>query len=394
MSACPETVDMAVADDASWSLIDAASDRMLSRMTATDIREATPEVFTELMCDICSCPAMVFDGARSCYMCLDCGYTSESVLNDGPEWNMYDDERGEGSRCTMIYNAFLPNMSMATTIVSKTFSKIGMMHRWGQIPYRERSLAEVINFIDYHCRNTKLTRAVVDNARILYIKLRDYRHADGKAVIFRGAKRKHIIAACVYFGAKMQDAPVSPKRVADIFNMDVHSVTKGCREFLEYMKDRIILLRIKDAHAHDYIQPFAARLGFDDSVMLCAKSVFRNTNALDVATNHKPPSIAAASVLMACRRHDISPDKKRIASLFEISDVTLMKTFKEIEHHAMILCDESRTLAVLTKIEAHLLEGFEARAEAPADDSDVVRVHRADGVRADVRVRGKKKRDA
>lgn len=52
------------------------------------------------------------------------------------------------------------------------------------MPYKERSLANVLNDIDQKCKKFNVLKAVTDTAKILYRNIKD------KNIIFRGINKK------------------------------------------------------------------------------------------------------------------------------------------------------------------------------------------------------------
>ena len=53
--------------------------------------------------------------------------------------------------------------------------------------------------------------------------------------ISRGSNRIGIIAACVYFACKSYNVPRSSKEIADIFDINITVMTKGCKNFTNIM---------------------------------------------------------------------------------------------------------------------------------------------------------------
>ena len=82
-----------------------------------------------------------------------------------------------------------------------------MLHNWGQMPYKERSLSSVLIDIDSKCKKYNITKAVIDYSKILYRNIREGVHTSGKSkgknIIIRGINRRKIIAACVFYGANL-----------------------------------------------------------------------------------------------------------------------------------------------------------------------------------------------
>ena len=67
---------------------------------------------------------------------------------------MYEDGKGEGSmRCGAATNFFLPKSSLGTTISGKK-SVLKMLQNWNQMPYKERSLSEVLQHLEKSLNST------------------------------------------------------------------------------------------------------------------------------------------------------------------------------------------------------------------------------------------------
>jgi transcription initiation factor TFIIB len=298
-------------------------------------------------CAGCKSVDLIFTSSRGSYVCEHCGLESQEILDEGPEWNNYEDGKVDSGRCGAPINAFFPKSSLGTTINAPGYSKVKMLRNWGQVPYRERSLAEVLNDIDSKCKKYKITKAVIDNAKILYKNIRETKHKNGankgKNVIIRGINRKQIIAACFYFGAILQKYPRSTKEVADIFNLELKQVSKGCRRFLEIMKDNFIVFDIKPSHGTDFIERFGSKIKLTKDTIQLAKQISENTTKLDIASDHQATSVAAASILLAANILEQNINKKLISEVFKISDVTITKTYKKIYPFQKVVISDEKT---------------------------------------------------
>lgn len=327
-------------------------------------------------CSECNSNNIVFTSSRGSYVCGNCGLESQEFLDDGPEWNNYDDGKGDSARCGAPSSAFFPKSSLGTVINTPGYSKVKMLRNWGQVPYRERSLAEVLNDIDSKCKKYKITKAVIDNAKILYKNVRETKHKDGnnkgKNVIIRGINRKQIIAACFYFGATLQKSPRSTKEVADVFNLSLKQVSKGCRRFLEIMKDNFIVFDIKPSHGTDFIERFGSKLKLSKESVELAKTIAHNTTKLDIASDHQATSIAAASILFASNILNQNINKKLVSEIFKISDVTIIKTYKKIyPFHQFVISDE-KTTKLCHKMNLKLMtENIEEISDNESESSDL-----------------------
>ena len=305
-------------------------------------------------CSSCKSFNLVFTSSRGSYVCGNCGLESQEILDDGPEWSNYEEGKADSGRCGAPSNAFFPKSSLGTTINAPGYSKVKMLRNWGQVPYRERSLADVLNDIDSKCKKYKITKAVIDNAKILYKNVRETKHKDGvskgKNVIIRGINRKQIIAACFYFGATLQKSPRSTKEVADIFDLGLKQISKGCRRFLEIMKDNFIVFDIKPPHGFDFIERFGSKLKLNKETIELAKTIANNTTRLDIASDHQATSIAAACLLFASNILEQNINKKLVSEIFKISDVTITKTYKKILPYQQFIISDEKTNKLCHKI--------------------------------------------
>lgn len=333
-------------------------------------------------CSMCKSNNLIYTSGRGSYVCGDCGTEGEEILDESPEWNNYEDGKMENGRCGAPINAFFPKSSLGTTINTPGYSKVKMLRNWGQVPYRERSLGEVLNDIDNKCKKYKITKAVIDNAKILYKNIRETKHESGinkgKNVIIRGINRKQIIAACFYFGAILQKSPRSTKEVADIFDLELKKVTKGCRKFLEIMKDNFIVFDIKPSHGSDFIERFGSKIKLSRETINIAKTISDNTTKLDIASDHQATSLAAASILLATNILEQNVSKKTISDVFKISDVTITKTYKKIYPYQKIVISDELTNKICYKMNMKsMTDGFNNDFK---DESESINEHDSDNI--------------
>lgn len=345
----PDQLDN-ISDEKLWNILDTFSN---------DRSEQKHDTISEQTCYVCKSMNLIFTSGRGSYVCTECGAENRELLDESPEWSNYEDGKAENDRCGAPINAFFPKSSLGTTINAPGYSKVKMLRNWGQVPYKEHSLGEILNDIDNKCKKYKITKAVIDNAKILYKNIRETKHNSGinkgKNIIIRGFNRKQIIAACFYFGAILQKSPRSTKEVADIFNLELKQITKGCRKFLVIMKDNFIVFDIKPSHGSDFIERFGSKIKLSKNTIHTAKTIAENTTKLDIASDHQATSIAAASMLLAANILEEDITKKAISEAFDISDVTIMKTYKKIYPYQQIVISDELTNRICHKINLKFL---------------------------------------
>ena len=125
------------------------------------------------------------------------------------------------------------------------------------MPYKEKY--KVFNTIAEKCDKHNINTKIVGEAKSLYNSISEIK-------ISRGSNRDGIIAACVYFACKECKVPRASKEIAEIFDIDITIMTKGCKSFQEIMnlnkknKKRIVN---KSINPKDFIDRFCDKLNID-----------------------------------------------------------------------------------------------------------------------------------
>ena len=168
-------------------------------------------------------------------------------------------------------------------------------------------------------------------------------------MIMRCINRRSMIAACVFFACKLQKEPRSPKEIADIYDLEIKHVNKGCRKFLDYIDITTIFSEIKSSQASDFIERFAKKLNIEKQYIDKVNDISMNINKLGLASTHEPPSVAAGCILLVGTMYNVEISKKQISEIFGISDVTISKTYRKIYPYHKIIMNNEITNLILEK---------------------------------------------
>lgn len=305
-------------------------------------------------CSSCKSDKLVVDNLKGYLVCQDCAVINQEFLDENPEFAKEDENNGNNSsRYGCPSNYFFPKSALGTKIASKGYSKISALQRQGQMPYREKSLLEVLERIQTKCKKYNITQSIIDSAKILYKKVSDSKHIRGKRkgknMIMRCINRRSMIAACVFYACKMQREPRSPKEIADIYELELKHVHRGCRRILDYVDLNSTFYQIRSSQSVDFIERLAKRLDMDRKYIDIAKDVCNNIHKLDIASTHEPPSVAAGCILLVVNTYNLSLTKKEISEIFDISDVTISKTYRKIYPYYKIIMNNKVTELILQK---------------------------------------------
>ena len=264
-------------------------------------------------------------------ICKDCGLVNSELYDEIPEFN--NDIEGS-SRYGCPSNYFYPKSALGTKIRARGFSKLSNLQKQGQMPYREKSLLETLTKIQKKCKQYNISQTVIDSAKILYKKVTDCKHTKGKRIgknrIMRCINLRSMIAACLFHACKLQGEPRSPKEIADIYDLEIKNVNKGCRKFLFFFDIESLNTEFNSSRSFDFIDRFASKLNLSEEYIQIAKDISTNIHKLDIASTHEPPSVAAGCILMVSVVYRLDITKKQISEVFKISDVTISKTYRRI----------------------------------------------------------------
>ena len=246
------------------------------------------------------------------------------------------------------------------------------------MPYKERSLLDVLQYIDKKCKKFKIPTSIIENSKILFKRINDSKHQNGvnigKNIIIRGLNRRSLIAACVFHGALKQNMPRSPKEIAEIFGIEEKQVTKGCRKLRDLLPTDTILCELKSSQSYDFIsrKEYSKKLNLSDKHLEVAKKISINIKKIGIATDHQPPSVAAGSILLLSELLNLNIDKKLISETFKISVVTIMKTYRKIYKYRKIVISDNNTNKLINIMKNNKLKkaNLESKKVEVIDDTD------------------------
>jgi hypothetical protein len=330
--------------------LDLSEDEIDNLLYGLDLNKKQDPHEVENLCISCKSNKLVIDNAKGYLVCQDCAVINEEFLDKNHEFS--GDVNGT-SRYGCPSNYFFPKSALGTKISSKGFNRLSAIQRQGQMPYKEKSLMEVLERIQSKCKKYNITQSIIDTSKILYKKVSECKHTKGKRkgknMIMRCINRRSMIAACVFHACKLQKEPRSPKEIADIYDLEIKHVNKGCRKFLDYIDITTIFSEIKSSQASDFIERFAKKLNIDKQYIDKSKDISMNINKLGLASTHEPPSVAAGCILLVGTMYHVEISKKQISEIFGISDVTISKTYRKIYPYHKIIMNNDITNLILEK---------------------------------------------
>jgi transcription initiation factor TFIIIB Brf1 subunit/transcription initiation factor TFIIB len=308
-------------------------------------------------CDNCNTiDFIVNDLTQGIAVCTGCGNIMNDIIDKNPEWKTYDNNgKNTVGRCSMPTNHFLPQSSLGTSIACSSRSKIKTLHGWSAMPYKERSLYNVLKEIQHRCRSANILKCIEDDAKILYKNISECTHLKGdnkgKSIIIRGKNRRSLIAACVFFACKRKGHTRSPWEIAGIFDLKETDITKGCKTFLKLIKIRRMAYDFNSSTPEHFVTRFCKILRMQKEYILQTVKIIKNIQKLNIASVHTPLSIATGCILLVVNINGIQITKKMMANKFGVSEVTINKAYRELEQYKKIIIDDELTDKLAKAIE-------------------------------------------
>jgi transcription initiation factor TFIIIB Brf1 subunit/transcription initiation factor TFIIB len=300
-------------------------------------------------CISCGSNKLILDNTKGYKVCEDCSVVNEEYFEKNQEFSNEPTSAHYG--CPT--NPFFPKSALGTKINSSHYNRLSALQRQCQMPYREKSLLEVLERIQEKCKKYFISQTIIDSAKIYYKRISDSKHTKGKRknknIIMRCINRRSMIAACLFYACKSQKELRSPKEIADIYDLEIKHVNRGCRKFTEILPLSTIFVEVKNSESLDFIERFAKILNIDNEYITIAKSISINIHKLDIASTHEPPSVAAGCLLLVSNIYHLNLNKKEISEIFGISDVTISKTYRKIYPFHKIITNNQVTDMIIQR---------------------------------------------
>lgn len=312
-----------------WDLFNDFDEIKLS--TQKECKNTTKDCYNK--CYNKECNSLNISLHDNTYICDDCNTLQDKFIDTQAEWRYYgsdDTKKSDPTRCGMPVNSLLPELSLGSVISNEYTSSYHMYQirkyqKWNSTSYRERSLYEIIDNITLNASNSGISQTIIDEAKLLYKDISTKK-------ISRGSNRNGLIASSVYMSCKKHKVPRSAKEIAKVFNIDVTTMTKGCKKFHDITKSNVIC-----SNPEDFIIRFCCNLNISDKYLELCKSIITKADEYSVVSENAPPSIAAGIIFLVSNLCDIKINKKDISKNCDISEVTINKCYKKLNKYKKLL---------------------------------------------------------
>ena len=138
--------------------------------------------------------------------------------------------------------------------------------------------------------------------------------------------------------SKINKVPRSTNEIAEIFDITIPVMTKGCKKFQEIMQmNKVDIYRINDTEViclDDFIDRFCSKLPLLDDDISSIKRISTRSQDLNLVNENTPPSMAAGCIYLYIKSKNMNIHKKEISDVCKISEVTINKCYKKLEEYS------------------------------------------------------------
>lgn len=266
---------------------------------------------------------------NSCYpfemegymVCQNCGVVLETQTYD---MNIFGFENGDDNQFLRSFpNSLYPVASTSTAIGGN--SKISKMANWNSMPYNEKVIWEVSKILKGKIQNIFSERVILDT---LYIYKKFYEHSAS----FRGDNKKGFVAVCLYIASQNNFHIVSPKKIADLLDVDNKTMTKCIRKYYEITNEEKKILT-----SNDFINSFYDLLGIQKDTKRNVIKICKVVEEQCILGGALPQNICVAVIGFVCFEMKCDLNLDGIEQKFGMNKSTILKNIKTIEKNKQLI---------------------------------------------------------
>ena len=292
------------------------------------------------VCNVCNNLLIIDDNGFNICPNKKCGIIYKNCLDSSPEWRFFgndDNQSSDPTRCGMPINPLLLDSSYSCKVInagsSYEMQKIRRYTEWQSMPYREKSNYDEFTHINIISSNAGIPKMIIEDAMRFYKQI-------SEAKTFRGLNRDSIIAASIYISCKVNNFPRSAKEIAEIFNLDNTSATKGCKNAILIINDiehkndeNNELTTLAKITPISFIERYCSKLGINDELTKLSKFIANQIDKYRLLYDNTPSSVAGGIIYFVSQNCNLNISKYNINNVSKISEVTINKCYKKLEEH-------------------------------------------------------------
>lgn len=292
-----------------------------------------------MWCYDCNTDDIIKNSLRGYFCCRICGENLGNFIDSSSSFIDLDD-KSSSNQGTYILNKILPDMS-SQIVIKGLYNGVQKLQKWNSVPYDQIKLQKVFVIIQNVCSYKNIYKCIEDTAKIMYKQIYDNKIDNEKNIIFRGANYNSLIAACLFMACKTNNYIISKKETEELFKLEKNDMKKGLKIFKELSKKKKFNLKITITKPEDFIKSFFNKININKSLLEQTIQLVKNVQKIKIANSHNPISIAIGVIYLVIYMNNINITKQELSKIFDISQVTIKKTFNKLEPFINILLNNN-----------------------------------------------------
>jgi transcription initiation factor TFIIB len=311
-------------------------------------------------CEVCASDVMLTDdGFLTCKNPACSILYKDESLDQSAEWRYYgadDNQNSDPTRCGMPVNPLLKESSYGCKVMceggsySQDMMKIRRYTEWQSMPYREKAQYDMFQKITIFAQNKGISKMIIDEALRVHKRISEHK-------TFRSLNRDGVVGASIYIACKIHNCPRTPKEIANIFNLDNTSATKGCKNAvsiineLESNLDNSEKTNFCKTKPEAFIERYCSRLSINDELTKVCQFIAVMIEKQNLIPENTPHSIASGIIYFVASMCHLPITKKDVNRISDMSEVTINKCYKKLYDMreklipSMIIAKYARTTA-------------------------------------------------
>ena len=260
------------------------------------------------------------------FVCFDCGYIIESntIYHQSYLNSDFTDQTPQHYQKRNINNT------------SAGFNKIQKMQNWFMWTNEEKNIYKLETYTIEFCNKIGIPEHIIqDICKIVKYTMISIKQHEGTK---RGKVKDGIIIVCIYYQSKLTyECSNSLSQLAKKANIDYKYISKAENIILELINnnklklDKQILLETKTPY--EYVQDVIKKnnIKVPPKILKQIKKLIDICEDRDLLLDHTPLSIGVCCFYYIIQLNDIKIDIKMFSDLYDLSVVTVIKTFNKLK---------------------------------------------------------------
>lgn len=258
------------------------------------------------------------------FVCNDCGLVSDQVFSS-----------------TVFLNNNIPLSKVKITNYNNQFSKIQKMQEWFMWTNDEKNSYKLSNYTKDLCSKINIPEMLIPMiCNIVNIVMSAIKKYEGTK---RARVKDGIILSCIEYVANDNNLNISSCELAKKINLDIKYITRADRIILELINNNKLSLKKTTAlnikTPIEYILSVINKNKLDIPEILIKKlnALIKFCETNDILIDHTPLSIGVCCFYYILKTNNIEIDIKIFAELYDLSIVTILKTFNKLSIHTNVI---------------------------------------------------------